>query len=46
MSSGIHPSAILQEIPQPSVTEISLKITYLKLCSNPPRANELKGKEK
>ena len=27
---------------QPSVTEISLKITYLKFCSNLPRANELK----
>ena len=40
-SSGIHLSAILQEIPQPSVTEISLKITYLKFCSSPPGANEL-----
>ena len=39
--SGIHLSAILQEIPQPSVTEISSKITYLKLCSNLPGANEL-----
>ena len=33
--------AILQEMPQPSVTEISLKITYLKFCSNLPGANEL-----
>ena len=41
-SSGIHLRAILQEIPQPSVTEISLKITYLKFCSNLPGANELK----
>ena len=37
-SSGIHLRAILQEIPQPSVTEISLKITYLKFCSNLPGA--------
>ena len=29
-SSGIHLRAILQEIPQPSVNEINLKITYLK----------------
>ena len=40
-SSGIHLSAILQEMPQPSVTKISLKFTYLKLCSNLPGANEL-----
>ena len=40
-SSGIHLRAILQEIPQSSVTEISLKITYLKFCSNFPGANEL-----
>ena len=33
--------AILQEIPQPPVTEISLKIIYLKFCSNLPGANEL-----
>ena len=30
-----------KEIPQPSVPEISLKITYLKFCSNLPGANEL-----
>ena len=40
-SSGIHLRAILQEIPQPSVNEISLKITYLKFCSNLPGADEL-----
>ena len=34
--------AVLQEIPQPSATEISLKITYLKFCSNLPGANELR----
>ena len=40
-SNGIHLRAILQEIPQPSVTAISLKITYLKFCSNLSGANEL-----
>ena len=45
-SSGIHLRAILQEIPQPSVTEMSLKITYLKFCSNLPGANELNWKRK
>ena len=40
-SSGIHLSAILQEMPQPSVTEISLKIIYLKFHSNLPGASEL-----
>ena len=40
-SGGIHLSAILQEIPQSSVTEISFKMTYLKFCSNLPGANEL-----
>ena len=39
--SGIHLRSILQEITQSSVTEISLKITYLKFCSNLPGANEL-----
>ena len=39
-SNGIHLSAILQEIPQPSLTEISLKITSLNFCSNLPGANE------
>ena len=40
-SCGIHLSAILQEIRQQSVTEISLKIAYLNFCSNPPGVNEL-----
>ena len=40
-SSGIHLRAILQELHQPPVTEISLKITYSKFCSNLPGANEL-----
>ena len=40
-SSGIHLSAISTEIPQPSVTEISSKITYLNFHSNFPGANEL-----
>ena len=45
MSSGIHLSAILQEIPQPYQ---SLKLTwklliYLKFCSNLPGANELRN---
>ena len=39
-SSAIHLSAILQEMPQPSVTEISLRTTYLKFCSNLPGTNE------
>ena len=33
--------SILQDIPQPSVTEISLKMAYLKLCSNLPVDKEL-----
>ena len=42
-SSGIHLSAILQEILQLSVTEISLKSTYLNIFfSNLPGANELR----
>ena len=42
-SGGIHLRAILQEIPQPSVTEVSLKITNLRFCSNlpGPGANEV-----
>ena len=40
-SIGIHLSAILQEMSQPSVTEISLKINYLIFCWNLPGANEL-----
>ena len=34
-------SLSLQEMPQPSVTEISLKITYPKICLNLSGANEL-----
>ena len=37
----MHLRAILEEIPLPAVTEINLKITYLKLRSNLPGANEL-----
>ena len=35
--------SILPEIPQPSVTEISLKIIYLKFRSNFPGAIELRN---
>ena len=38
--SDIHIRAISQETPQPSITEICLKITYLKFHSNFPGANE------
>ena len=40
--SDIHIRAILQEMPQPSVTKICLKITYLNFYSNFQGANELK----
>ena len=40
-SSGIHIRAISQEMPQPPVTTISLKITWLTFHSNFPGANEL-----
>ena len=40
--SDIHIRAISQEMPQPSITKIHLKITYLKFYSNFPGANELK----
>ena len=40
-SSGIHLMAISQEIPQPQITEIRVKITSLKFRSNLPGANEL-----
>ena len=39
---GIHMRAISQKIPQPSITKISLKITYLKFYSTLPGANKLK----
>ena len=40
-SSDIHIRAISQEMPQPSITKICLKITCLKFHSNFPGANEL-----
>ena len=40
-SSDIQIRAISQETPQPSITKIRLKITYLKFNSNLPGANEL-----
>ena len=42
-SSNIHIRAISQEMPQPSITKIILRITYLKLYSNFPGVNELNG---
>ena len=42
-SSDIHIRAISQVMPQPSVTEIRLKITFLKFHSKFPGAYELKG---
>ena len=42
-SSDIHIRAISQEMPQPSITKNSLKITYLKFRSNLPGVNELTG---
>ena len=41
-SCGIHVRTISQEIPQPSITKISLKITSLEFISNLLGANELK----
>ena len=40
-SSDIHIRAISQEMPQPSITKICLKITCLKFNSNFPGASEL-----
>ena len=40
-SSDIHSRAISQDMPQPAITKIRLKITYLKFHSNFPGANEL-----
>ena len=40
-SSDINLRASLQEIPQPSITEIIWKIKYLEFHSNFPEANEL-----
>ena len=44
-SSDIHIRAITQEIPQPSITKICLKITCLKFHSNSPGANELRPEQ-
>ena len=41
-SSDIHIFTISQEIPQPAITKIRLKITNLKFHSNFPGANELR----
>ena len=41
MSSGIHLRAVSQEILEPPITKISLKIGFLKFHSNLPGANEL-----
>ena len=40
-SSDKHPKAMSQEMPQPSITKISLNITYLKFHSQLPGFNEL-----
>ena len=40
-SNDIHIRAISQEMPQPWITKISLKVTCLKFNSNYPGANEL-----
>ena len=37
----IHIGAISEEMPQPSITKINLKIIYTKFHSNFPGANEL-----
>ena len=42
-STDIHIRAISQEMPHPSITQISLKITYLRFHSKFPGANELKS---
>ena len=42
-SSDIHIGAISQEMPQPSITKIILRITYLEFYSNFPGVNELNG---
>ena len=41
MIGDIHLIAILQAIPQPSITGISLEIINLKIHSNLPGVNEL-----
>ena len=37
----LHPASEIQEIPQPSITTINWKVTYLKFHSNLSGANEL-----
>ena len=41
MSGDIHHRSVSQEMTEPSITEISLKITYLEFYSNISGANEL-----
>ena len=43
-SSDIHIRTISQEMPQPPITKIYFKVTYLKFHSNFPGANELRLK--
>ena len=45
-SSDIHIRAISQEMPQPSITKICLKIAFLKFHLNFPGANELMAQGK
>ena len=40
-SSDIHLRVITQEIPQPSISKISLEIEYIKFHSNPTGASKL-----
>ena len=40
-SSEIHLGTISEEIPQPLITKMSLKITHLQFFSNLPGGNEL-----
>ena len=42
--SDIHQRAFSQELPQPSISKISSKITYPKFHSNLPGSNELRVK--
>ena len=43
--SDIHIRASSHEMPQPTITKIRLKITYLKFNSNSPRATELRTRQ-
>ena len=40
-SSDIHIREVSKEMPQPSITKIRMKITYIKFHSNFPEASEL-----